>query len=78
MEVSLIKLLVIIFIGMCVVVGGYVYFFLKIMEVDPREKEFRAKHGDDYGLAPSLKHFEKDSNRQSKKPLDEKPLDKKL
>ena len=69
MEVSLIALLSIIFVGMCIVVGGYVYFFLKIMEVDPREKEYREKHGDDYGLAPSLKHFEKDSNRQAKKPL---------
>ena len=71
MEVSLIGLLAIIFVGMCVVVGGYVYFFLKIMQSDPREKQYRDKHGDEYGLAPNLKHFEKDSNRRVKK---EKPL----
>ncbi len=66
MEVSLIALLAIIFVGMVLIVGGYVYFFLKVMENDPREKEYREKHGYTYGLAPSLKHFEKDSNKKSK------------
>ena len=72
MEVSLISLLVIIFIGMCIIVGGYVYFFLKIMESDPREKQYRDKHGFDYGLAPSLKHFENErkANKKNKEPLD--------
>ncbi|MEA2047010.1 MAG: hypothetical protein U9O64_01030 [Campylobacterota bacterium] len=59
MEVSLISLLAIIFVGMVIIVGGYVYFFLKIMESDPREIEFRKKHGDTYGLAPSLKELYK-------------------
>ena len=59
MEVSLIELLVIVFIGLVTIVGGYVYFFLKVMESDPREKEFRKNHGDTYGLTPSLKELHK-------------------
>lgn len=59
MEISLISLLAIIFTGLVTIVGGYVYFFLKVMESDPREIEFREKHGQTYGLAPSLKELYK-------------------
>lgn len=70
MEVSLIQLLAITFIGLVSIVGGYVYFFLKVMQSDPREIEFREKHGHDYGLAPSLKEYSKDVTKKSKKPSD--------
>ena len=55
MEVSLISLLAIIFTGMVTIVGGYVWFFLQIMKNDPREIEYRKKHGDTYGLVPTKK-----------------------
>jgi len=61
MEVNLLTLLAIVFTGMVTIVGGYVWFFLHIMRSDPREIEFRKKHGDTYGLVPSKK---------DKKPLD--------
>ena len=35
-----------------VVVGGYVFMFLLIMKSDPREREFRKKHGWDNSLVP--------------------------
>jgi len=35
-----------------VVVGGYVFMFLLIMRNDPRENEFRKKHGWDNSLVP--------------------------
>lgn len=34
------------------VVGGYVYMFLHVMRVDPRELEFRKKIGQDDRLIP--------------------------
>ena len=34
------------------VVGGYVYMFLHVMRVDPREMEFRESMGQDNRLIP--------------------------
>jgi len=40
------------FLFLVFVVGGYVFMFLSVMRVDPREKEFRKKHGHDDTLVP--------------------------
>jgi len=47
-----------------VVVGGYVFMFLLIMKSDPREREFRKKHGWDNSLVPfSYKDDKKKENK---------------
>jgi len=38
------------------VVGGYVYMFLHVMRVDPRELEFRETMGQDDRLIPHTYH----------------------
>jgi len=44
-----------------VVAGGYVFMFLLIMSKDPRENEFRKKHGWDDSLVP---HKYKDEKKK--------------
>lgn len=41
-----------VFVLMVLFVGLYVYMFLNVMRVDPREREFRAQHGHDDTLVP--------------------------
>jgi hypothetical protein len=41
-----------VFVLMVLFVGLYVYMFLNVMRVDPREREFREKHGHDDTLVP--------------------------
>jgi hypothetical protein len=43
-----------------VVAGGYVFMFLLIMKSDPREKEFRKKHGWKDTLVPHQYKDKKD------------------
>lgn len=45
-------LLLIVFIFLLIIVGGYVYMFLHIMRSDPREIDYRKVHGQDSGLVP--------------------------
>lgn len=45
-------LLLIVFIFLLIIVGGYVTMFLHIMRSDPREIDYRKVHGQDSGLVP--------------------------
>jgi hypothetical protein len=57
MDLHLLSILAIVFLGLVTMVGGYVYFFLKVMKNDPREIEFRNLHGHTHTLVP--KHHSK-------------------
>lgn len=52
---NLYLLLLIVFIVLLILVGGYVTIFLHIMRSDPREIDFRKVHGEDTGLVPKKK-----------------------
>lgn len=49
---NLAVLLTLVFLFLVFVVGGYVWMFLNVMRTDPREQEFREKHGHDDTLIP--------------------------
>ena len=48
----ILTLLAITFVGMVIVVGGYVFMFLNVMRADPREREFRKQMGQKNTLIP--------------------------
>jgi len=44
-----------VFCFMIMFVGGYVFMFLNVMRLDPKEQEFRKSEGFSEGLIPSKK-----------------------
>jgi len=61
MDQELFSLLAKVFAFMIFFVGGYVFMFLNVMRVDPKERKFRKQQGFDFGLVPSKKTKNKEA-----------------
>ena len=55
-----IEVLIYALIILIVVVGGYVYLFLNVMRMDPKERQYREQKGQDNTIIPAKES--KDSN----------------
>jgi hypothetical protein len=68
MEADILIILAKTFIFMVIVVGGYLYLFLNVMRVDPREQEFRKKLGHEDTLVPHKYKSELKTSKEKQEP----------